>query len=171
MGLGENRELLRPAPGVEKQPGQAIAHEQEPSREKERVERVDAAVAAQNEAQPASVPAVPAKSAAAPVAAKDTYHIRVERVLEENLVEVYLAMPPAARARFKAEGEATALRLRSLIEQTKIRAKDVLKLILQWLKMIPGVNRYFLEQEAKIKTDKILLLAQEHQKEKEVSAT
>jgi hypothetical protein len=30
-----------------------------------------------------------------------------------------------------------------------------LKLIREWLLIIPGVNKYFLEQEAKIKTDKI----------------
>jgi len=29
---------------------------------------------------------------------------------------------------------------------------------LDWLKILPGVNKFFLEQEAKIKTDKILAL-------------
>jgi hypothetical protein len=29
---------------------------------------------------------------------------------------------------------------------------------LQWLKLLPGVNRFFLEQEAKIKTDRIIHL-------------
>jgi len=171
MGLGDNREAPRPAPSAEKQPGQAAKYEQEPSREKERAERVDAAVAAQNEAMPPAAPAAPAKASAPAAPAKDFYHVRVERILEENLLDVYLSMPPAARARFKSEGEATALRLRSLIEQTKIKARDILNLIIHWLKIIPGVNRYFLEQEAKIKTDKILMLAKERQKEKETSLT
>jgi hypothetical protein len=39
--------------------------------------------------------------------------------------------------------------------------KKILALIRDWLKLIPGVNRFFLEQEAKIKTDKILLAAEE----------
>ena len=171
MGLGENREAPRPVPSAEKLTGQAAKYEQEPSREKLRAERVDAAVAAQNEAAPQAATSVPAKAAAPAAPPKDSYHIRVERILEENLLDVYLSMPPAARAKFKAEGEATALRLRSLIEQTKIRAKDILKLIIHWLKTIPGVNHFFLEQEAKLKTDKILILAKERQKEKETSVT
>jgi len=31
---------------------------------------------------------------------------------------------------------------------------------MNWLKLIPGVNKFFLEQEAKIKTDEVLKLKQ-----------
>jgi len=128
-----------------------------------RPEQADTKQSVQAEAAPSQAPA-PAASAAP---AKDVYHVRIERVLEDNLVDVYLSMPPEARARFRAEGEALALRLRAMIEQAKVRAKEVLHLILRWLKIIPGISRYFLEQEAKIKTDKIVLLAEERRKEKE----
>jgi hypothetical protein len=126
-------------------------------------EQADTKQAAQAEAVPSQAQSAPAP--AAPV--KDAYHVRIERVLEENLVDVYLSMPPAVRARFRAEGEALALRLRAMVEQAKIKAKEVLHLILHWLKIIPGINHYFLEQEAKIKTDKIVLLAEERRKEQE----
>lgn len=128
-----------------------------------RPEQADAQQAAQVESAPAQQAAAPAPAAPA----KDGYHMRIERVLEDNLVDVYLSMPPAVRARFRAEGEALALRLRAMVEQAKIKAKEVLHLILRWLKIIPGINKYFLEQEAKIKTDKIVLLAEERRKEQE----
>jgi len=52
-----------------------------------------------------------------------------------------------------------------MVGSFKIKARKVLHLIRDWLKIIPGINKYFLEQEAKIKTDKIIELAeQEKQK-------
>jgi outer membrane biosynthesis protein TonB len=126
-------------------------------------EQADTKQAAQAESAPPQAPAPAAPAAPA----KDAYHMRIERVLEDNLVDVYLSMPPEVRARFRTEGEALALRLRVMVEQAKVKAKEVLRLILRWLKIIPGINHYFLEQEAKIKTDKIVLLAEDRRKEKE----
>jgi hypothetical protein len=40
----------------------------------------------------------------------------------------------------------------------KATARVVLDLIRQWLMLIPRVNRYFLEQESKIKTDRMMTL-------------
>ena len=40
------------------------------------------------------------------------------------------------------------------------KAKKIFQLILEWLKLLPGINRFFLEQEAKIKTDRIIHLNQ-----------
>jgi len=165
MKFGEKREsgnlLAVPEQIVEQV---EAGKEKEPSREKgpSVPEQPDAAVAKQVHAAP-SAAGQPSPAAAA----KDPYHARSERILEDNLVNVYLSMPPEARARFKAQGEAAALKIRAMLEQAKIKAKEVLKIVWQWLKTIPGVNRYFLEQEAKIKTDKIILLAEERRKEKE----
>ena len=117
---------------------------------------------AQPERQPAAVERQPAAAAApaAPVRPqKDPELMRVERTLEDGLGDIYVAMPKAARQRFKLKGEAVAVTLRTMIASAKISAKKVLALIRDWLKMIPGVNRYFLEQEAKLKTDRILELA------------
>ena len=164
MRFGELKENLLQAAQPEQKPEQVEHKENEPVRESApAAERQDAAAAVAANAQPAA-PVVPAAPPAPP---KDVYHVQVERILEENLVSVYLSMPPAARAQFKATGEATALKVRAMLEQAKVKAKDVLKLIMAWLKLIPAVNRYFLDQEAKIKTDKILLLAAERQREKE----
>jgi hypothetical protein len=45
-----------------------------------------------------------------------------------------------------------------------VSTKKIFVLIRAWLKIIPGVNRFFLEQEAKIKTDKILFVTEEEKK-------
>lgn len=82
----------------------------------------------------------------------------VESILEEGLAGIYQELNPAERSRFRTTGEATAARLTELIQQVRVKVNEILKLIRAWLKSIPGVNRYFLEQEAKIKADKILKL-------------
>ena len=99
--------------------------------------------------------------------AKDAYHQRVERVLEDGLSDKYLKLPKEKRQEFKVEGERVAVQLRQMIDSTKIKVKEVMNLIINWLKTIPGVSRWFLEQEAKIKADKVILLAEERRKEKE----
>ena len=93
--------------------------------------------------------------------------VKIEKILEEDLGEMYFKMPPEKQKIFKEKGEETASKIEKIVEAGKAIAKKVLKLIRDWLKLIPGVNRFFLEQEAKIKTDKIVALA-EREKEKRV---
>ena len=57
---------------------------------------------------------------------------------------------------FKKKGEETAGKIKELLKSFKDKTKEIVKLIKSWLKMLPGVNKFFIEQEAKIKTDKIL---------------
>ncbi len=83
---------------------------------------------------------------------------KIENVLEEDLQDIYFQLPPEKQAEFAKSGEETANQIAGLVQEAKIRVKKILELIIKWLKMIPGVNKYFLEQEAKIKTDKILEL-------------
>lgn len=114
----------------------------------------------------------PVAPAPAPIAlpatpSKDEYMVKVERVLEDNLWTVYAGLTPDLRERFRAKGEETAIKIRGLMDKAKVRGGEVLKIIRDWLKMIPGVSAFFLEQEAKIKTDKIILLAEEHKKEQD----
>ena len=99
----------------------------------------------------ASAPAV----AAAPA---DPLTEAVEKILAEDLVDFYRAMKPAEREKFKVKGEETTAKIRRLLDGTTIKVKEILKLIIAWIKMIPGINKFFLEQESKIKTDKIIEL-------------
>lgn len=85
----------------------------------------------------------------------------VESILEEDLGEVYHKMSPAAQAAFRQSGEETASRIIVLLRTVRHHTTRVYRLIAHWLKQIPGVNRFFLVQEAKLKTDKIIELEQE----------
>lgn len=95
---------------------------------------------------------------------KDPRLVEVEKVLSEDMEETYQHLPPQIQAEFKKQGERTAQIIWQMIETAKVRIKKITRLIFNWLKLIPGVNRFFLEQEAKIKADKILAFAEKHQK-------
>jgi hypothetical protein len=84
----------------------------------------------------------------------------VEHVLAEGLEETYEQLDPATQARFKIAGEETATKISVLLADVKDQTRKILELIVAWLRIIPGVNHYFLEQEAKIKADKLLRLRQ-----------
>lgn len=104
-------------------------------------------------------PARAAPTAAAPAARpKDPLTLEVEEILSQDLGSMYATLTPQQQLVFKREGEQVASRLRVMLEQAKVHARSILDLIRRWLKLIPGVNKFFLEQEAKIKADKVLSL-------------
>ncbi|MFA6428075.1 MAG: hypothetical protein WCW02_00825 [Candidatus Buchananbacteria bacterium] len=82
----------------------------------------------------------------------------IEDILEEDLNEVYFALPPQEQIIFKQEGEKAARKIFDLLKGVTIKVREVIRAIAGWLKVIPGINRFFLEQEVKIKTAKILKL-------------
>lgn len=82
----------------------------------------------------------------------------IEKVMASGLEEIYINLDPKTKQIVKAEGEATATKIEALLQSGKDVAKKVLQLIRAWLHKIPGVNSFFLEQESKIKTDKILAM-------------
>lgn len=82
----------------------------------------------------------------------------IERILSDGLEDIYLELPPAAQAQFRLKGEETAAKVLTLLQQAKVQVDKVLAAIRDWLKIIPGVNKFFLEQEAKIKTDRLLAI-------------
>lgn len=96
---------------------------------------------------------------------KDEVTIEVEKVLEDGIGPFYASLPDDAKPLFKKKGEEAAREIATMVRTLHIQVKRVLQLITQWLKTIPGVNSFFLEQEAKIKTDRIVALADEHKKE------
>ncbi len=83
---------------------------------------------------------------------------QIEQVLSSDLEDAYFQMSPDVQQKFKKAGEQTAQEIKGLLEKTKINVKKIANLIINWLKIIPGVNKFFLEQEGKIKTDNILRL-------------
>lgn len=98
-------------------------------------------------------PAGPAPDAALPPLARE-----IESVLEEGLDDIYRGLTPKQQEQFKISGEETARKIYDLIRRVKIKVREIFRLIRDWLKSIPGINKYFIEQEAKIKADKIFKL-------------
>jgi len=80
----------------------------------------------------------------------------VEFIMEDGLDDLYIKMDSLDQQKFKEKGEETANLIMALISKSKVDIKKIFELIKNWLKMIPGVNQFFLEQAAKIKTDKIM---------------
>lgn len=105
-----------------------------------------------------AVPVAPVQGAVtpAPATVKNEIVTKIENILAEDLEDIYFNLPPAKQAEFKKTGEETASSISLLLSGAKIKVKKILLLIMDWLKSIPGINKYFLDQEAKIKTDKIL---------------
>ena len=91
---------------------------------------------------------------------RDEVAVKIEKIMEEGLSEAYSRLSPVARQEFKLKGEETARSIRELLRATHVKVKKIFRLILDWLKLLPGINRFFLEQEAKIKTDRIITLHQ-----------
>jgi len=80
----------------------------------------------------------------------------IDAILAEGLHEIYLKMDVKSQSEFKKRGEETVRKINALLDKTKVQANKIINLIRAWLKLIPGINHFFLEQEAKIKTDKII---------------
>lgn len=87
---------------------------------------------------------------------KDPITVQIEKIMEEGIGEAYQELTPVQKQQFKIKGEETANQIKLLLHATKIKVKKIFTLLLEWLKLLPGVNKFFLMQEAKIKTDKIL---------------
>lgn len=82
----------------------------------------------------------------------------IESILSEGLEKMYLEMTPEKQQEFKQVGEETAQKINLLLSSAKVKMKRVIDLIRGWLSLLPGVNKFFLEQETKIRVDKITKL-------------
>lgn len=83
---------------------------------------------------------------------------RVESILAEGLDNIFLSMDAGQQRQFKIKGEETSQKIALLLQKAKIKAQEISNLIVQWLRLVPRINKHFVEQEAKIKTDKIIKL-------------
>lgn len=115
------------------------------------------------EAEPLAVAAKPAKIPAAVI--KDDVLLNVERIMEHDLGGLYAELPENAKPLFKKKGEEAAQEISSMVRSLKLKVARILRLLRDWLLTIPKVNRFFLEQEAKIKTDEIIEYAEARKEE------
>lgn len=83
---------------------------------------------------------------------------KVEKILAQDMDSIFLSLDAQAQAEFKRRGEETSRKIVKLLGRATVPIKKIVNLIIAWLRVIPHVNRFYLEQEAKIKTDKIMRL-------------
>lgn len=112
-----------------------------------------------SEQAPLTAPPVRIPTTTAP-AQMDPVLRTVEDILSEDLGDAYKQLAPDTQQQFKKKGEAVARTVQQMIATGAFHAKKVLALVLDWLRLIPHVNRFFLEQEAKRKIDKLTHLAE-----------
>ena len=84
--------------------------------------------------------------------------VEIKKVLGQGLGPAYYQMDPQHQQHFLAEEETAALKIKMMLVTGRIRAKKIFKIVFNWLRLIPLVSTFFLKQEAKIKTDRILQL-------------
>lgn len=89
---------------------------------------------------------------------RDPLIFEVEKIMEDGLEGAFQELNQVQKQEFKIQGEKTASQIRVLLRSAHVKIKKIFKLIFEWLQLLPGVNRFFLMQEAKIKTDKIIAL-------------
>jgi hypothetical protein len=159
---------IKPGVAVEK----TLPLNEKPLAESEKLrqslERVDGGEKLHNLEQPGKIvseeisqkenaaPAVAVNQAAGIMAPTAKQQKQVESILAKDLAEIYLNLAPDKREEFKKTGEETASKINQLLNKTKINVSEIIKLIKKWLSLIPGVNKYFLEKEAKIKAEEII---------------
>lgn len=95
---------------------------------------------------------------------RDEITVNIEKIMEEGLADAFRALSPIEQQEFKIKGEETARAIRLSLKSAHVKVKKIFRLLLEWLKMLPGINKFFLEQEAKIKADRIIGLKQHDQK-------
>ncbi len=89
----------------------------------------------------------------APTASKDSVVLSVESILSENLGDLYRSLPESERGAFKRKGEEVALAIAEMVQSGKFVIEKVMDLIRSWLRVVTGINLYYVEQEVKIKAD------------------
>jgi len=89
---------------------------------------------------------------------KSEFLLEIEKFLSENLGDVYKGLNNQDQINFKTKGEALARKIEQTASQNNLVLNKLTNWIRDWLKKLPGINQFFLEQETKIKVDKILKL-------------
>ncbi|MBU1629885.1 hypothetical protein KKD88_02295 [Patescibacteria group bacterium] len=110
------------------------------------------------EAKPKAAATKAVKKQAAVI--KDEVLLNIEKIMENDLGGLYAELPENAKPLFRKKGEEAAEEISGMVRNFKLKVSRILRLMRDWLLTIPKINRFFLEQEAKIKTDEIVEYAE-----------
>lgn len=160
-------------PGIEARPSSEVRPSPEAPKEGAVETRVEKAAPEQpvtstekERAQAPSAIPIPAGTPPPVQLQKTQLQQDIEDILADDLKDLYATLSPQQKLKFKQEGERTAAKIEVLLKNVTVKISEVLHLIRAWLGLLPGVNKYFLEKEVKIKTERILDLKEEEQEYK-----
>ncbi len=126
--------------------------------------RFERQVAAEEEKNIPAAPPIAASSPSEQAAPdKDEELVMIENILSENISGIYKELSEAQKRVFRQKGEEASLKIKGLLKKARVVAHELLNIIKEWLRMLPRISHHFLEQEAKIKTDKILQMKRDGQ--------
>lgn len=166
--LGPKKEK-QPAVTVElAQPEQQPTQEVGVSREQEVTRTAEQQTVGVKVKSKTSTPVQPQPQA--PLAPKTQTRKEIEEVLSDGLIPLYQSMTPDEQVKFRNAGDAAAAKIEVMVTTFKATAKKIVDIIRVWLLNIPRVNNLFLEQESKLKTDKILDLQKKLKNEKRIKS-
>lgn len=100
-----------------------------------------------------------------PQIVKSPIRKEIEAIMQDDLADAFASLDAQEKVVFRQKGEEVASKIEVLVETLKVKARNILKLIKEWLMMIPGINKFFLEQESKLKTDRLMELSMKRKKE------
>ncbi len=93
-----------------------------------------------------------------PVAPLTPRQEAIDDILEDGLTDIYLSLSPEKQQELQKVGAQTVRQIDVLLDHVKSQWRKIMSLIRHFLSIIPGINKFFLEQEVKIKTDRIIAL-------------
>jgi len=109
--------------------------------------------------QPAEALAAPAvETAPAPVVQKSEMYANIDKILSQNLGELYAALNAGKQEKFRVEGERITTEIERLLAEPKPDVHKIRDLVSGWMTSLEGVSKYFLEEELKIKVGLLLQL-------------
>ncbi len=131
--------------------------EQAASEEKERVAPVASTETLESVAVAASTNQA-TTAPISPVAPLTPRQEAIDDILEDGLTDIYLSLSPEKQQELQKVGAQTVRQIDVLLDHVKSQWRKIMSLIRHFLSIIPGINKFFLEQEVKIKTDRIIAL-------------
>ncbi|MEK7102771.1 MAG: hypothetical protein AAB870_00290 [Patescibacteria group bacterium] len=148
-------EVIPSMPEVIPRP-EVIEHNKETASEE--IQTIETSAAPQKEVAIPEIPSTTASTSLVAPMVKSPVRRDIEKVLEEDLKFLYSELSSERKIMFRQQGELTASRIEYLMGQATMKIGYIVQLIRRWLSLLPGVNFYYLEQESKIKAEKILFL-------------
>ena len=97
------------------------------------------------------------------ISVTDAQTKQIESVLADGLDDYYKELNPADQQKFKQSGEEAAREVSTLLQKTVVKLSEIIGVIKKWLSSVPGLNKFFIEQSAKIKADKVLIIGRKDQ--------